>query len=91
MMTTSTNVVRDLEGKVALVVGGSRNQGAAYAELIAARGATTVIGYATSDEAAQQTLPALEKPPAASSCRAAVSRTPRGVLAGPCAGGPPRG
>jgi 3-oxoacyl-[acyl-carrier protein] reductase len=53
--------IRDLEGKVALVVGGSRNQGAACAELIASRGATTVISYANAEEAAQQTLAALEK------------------------------
>jgi len=52
---------RDLEGKVALVVGGSRNQGAAIAENIAARGATTVITYAGSETAAQETLAALGK------------------------------
>ncbi|MBO0856588.1 MAG: SDR family oxidoreductase [Nocardia sp.] len=53
--------VRDLEGQVALVVGGSRNQGAAFAEHIAARGATTVISFAGDEEAAQRTLVALEK------------------------------
>ncbi|MBO2451867.1 SDR family oxidoreductase [Actinomadura barringtoniae] len=53
--------VRDLEGKVALVVGGSRNQGAAFARLIASRGATTVISYANGEEAAQRTLVALSK------------------------------
>jgi 3-oxoacyl-[acyl-carrier protein] reductase len=52
---------RDLEGKVALVIGGSRNQGAAFAENIASRGATTVISYAGNQVAAQQTLVALEK------------------------------
>jgi len=62
MMTTSSpTAVRDLEGKVALIVGGTRNQGAAYAEMIASRGATTAISYANADEAAQQTLVALEK------------------------------
>ncbi len=55
------SVVRDLEGKVALVVGGSRNQGAAFAENIASRGATIVISYANGDEAAQETLAALGK------------------------------
>jgi 3-oxoacyl-[acyl-carrier protein] reductase len=57
----TTAVARDLEGKVALVIGGSRNQGAAFAENIASRGAVTVISYANDDAAAQQTLAALEK------------------------------
>jgi 3-oxoacyl-[acyl-carrier protein] reductase len=57
----SNNPARDLEGKVALVVGGSRNQGAAIAELIASRGAATVISYAGDQAAAGQTLAALEK------------------------------
>ncbi|MFI6598411.1 SDR family oxidoreductase [Nonomuraea sp. NPDC050536] len=52
---------RDLNGKVALVVGGSRGQGARFAENLASRGATTVISYANDDEAAQRTLAALEK------------------------------
>jgi 3-oxoacyl-[acyl-carrier protein] reductase len=52
---------RDLEGKVALVIGGSRNQGAAFADNIASRGATTVISYANDADAAQQTLAGLEK------------------------------
>lgn len=46
---------RDLVGKVALVVGGSRNQGAAFAENVAARGATTVISYLGNEHAAEQT------------------------------------
>lgn len=46
---------------MALIVGGSRNQGAAIAENLAARGATTVITYANGEEAAQQTLVALQK------------------------------
>ena len=52
---------RDLEGKVALIIGGSRNQGAAIAENMASRGAITVISYASGDEAAQQTLDKLNK------------------------------
>jgi 3-oxoacyl-[acyl-carrier protein] reductase len=52
---------RDLEGRIALIIGGSRNQGAAIAEHIAARGATTVITYAHDDAAARRTLVALEK------------------------------
>jgi 3-oxoacyl-[acyl-carrier protein] reductase len=54
-------VTRDLEGKVALVVGGSRNQGAAFAKNIASRGATTVISYANGDAQAQETLLALKE------------------------------
>lgn len=52
---------RDLEGKVALVVGGSRNQGAAIAQNIASRGATTVISYANGSDAAQETLSLLRR------------------------------
>ncbi|WP_458686322.1 SDR family oxidoreductase [Nocardia tengchongensis] len=51
---------RDLLGKVALVVGGSHDQGAACAELLAARGATTVISYAHGEHAAARTLAALD-------------------------------
>ncbi|MEV0248238.1 SDR family oxidoreductase [Nocardia sp. NPDC050712] len=58
---TSTLPTRDLEGKVAMVVGGSRNQGAACAELFAARGATTVISYAQGEHAAARTLSALDR------------------------------
>ena len=57
----SVETIRDLEGKVALVIGGSRNQGAAFAENIASRGATVVIGYANDDAAAKRTLALLEK------------------------------
>lgn len=52
---------RDLAGRVALVVGGSRNMGAAFAEDLAARGATVVISYAGDDDAAALTLARLEK------------------------------
>jgi 3-oxoacyl-[acyl-carrier protein] reductase len=52
---------RDLEGKVALVIGGSRNQGAVIAENIASRGATTVISYANDSEAAGETLSLLRE------------------------------
>jgi 3-oxoacyl-[acyl-carrier protein] reductase len=55
------SAVRDLEGKVALVIGGSRNQGAAFAKDIASRGATTVISYANGDAAAEETLLALKE------------------------------
>ncbi|MGC0313839.1 3-oxoacyl-[acyl-carrier protein] reductase [Kitasatospora acidiphila] len=58
---SGTTAVRDLEGKVAIVVGGGRNQGAACAEELAARGATVVISYANGAEAAQETVAALRK------------------------------
>jgi 3-oxoacyl-[acyl-carrier protein] reductase len=54
-------VARDLDGKVALVIGGARNMGAAIAENLAARGATVVISYLSSDDEAERTLGALEK------------------------------
>ena len=56
-----TTVNRDLEGKVALVVGGSRNQGSAIAETLASRGAATVISYANDEQAAKQTIERLLK------------------------------
>ncbi|WP_344443016.1 SDR family oxidoreductase [Kitasatospora nipponensis] len=46
---------RDLTGKVALVVGGSRNQGAACARRLAERGASVVISYANDEDAAERT------------------------------------
>lgn len=52
---------RDLAGKVALVVGGTRNQGAAFAEDVASRGATTIITYSNGHEAAEETLARLRK------------------------------
>lgn len=58
---SSTRPCADLAGKVALVVGGSRNMGAAFAEHLAARGATTVITYSGDDAAAERTLAGLEK------------------------------
>ncbi|MCX4096882.1 SDR family oxidoreductase [Nocardia sp. alder85J] len=51
---------RDLEGRVALVVGGSRNMGAAIAEEVAKRGATVVISYSSDDAMAAKTLRQLE-------------------------------
>jgi 3-oxoacyl-[acyl-carrier protein] reductase len=52
---------RDLAGKVALVIGGSRNQGAAIAENLAGRGATTVIGCSSGEDCAGQALVALQE------------------------------
>jgi 3-oxoacyl-[acyl-carrier protein] reductase len=58
---TSAARERNLDGRVALVVGGGRNIGAAIATELAARGATTVISYANDDTAAKQTLVALDQ------------------------------
>ncbi|MYW05290.1 SDR family oxidoreductase [Streptomyces sp. SID3343] len=52
---------RDLDGKVALIVGGSRNHGAACAEHVAARGAATVFSYSGDERAAEETLTALDR------------------------------
>ncbi|MGF6889140.1 3-oxoacyl-[acyl-carrier protein] reductase [Nocardia sp. GAS34] len=60
-MTPSSERPRDLQGKVALVVGGSRNQGAAFAQMIAARGATTIVSYAHDDAAADRFLAQLSE------------------------------
>ena len=57
-MTTTT---RDLTGKIALIIGGTRNQGAEFARNIAARGATTIITNRGNEQAAKQTLAALEE------------------------------
>jgi 3-oxoacyl-[acyl-carrier protein] reductase len=57
----SAALPRDLDGKVALVIGGARNTGAAIVENLAARGATTVISYLSSDDEAERTFGALEK------------------------------
>jgi 3-oxoacyl-[acyl-carrier protein] reductase len=55
------HVRRELEGKVALVVGGSRNAGAAMADALAALGATTVISYSSDDTSAARTLDRIER------------------------------
>ncbi|WP_084523302.1 SDR family oxidoreductase [Nocardia inohanensis] len=52
---------RDLTGKVALVIGGSRDQGAACAESMAARGAVTVLTYSRGEHAAARTLARLDR------------------------------
>jgi 3-oxoacyl-[acyl-carrier protein] reductase len=48
--------VRDLAGSVALIIGGTRNMGAAFAEHLAERGAITTITYSGDDAAAEKTL-----------------------------------
>ena len=52
---------RDLDGKVALVVGGTRNLGAAIANQLAAAGATTVVSYRDGADAAGQTVARLRR------------------------------
>lgn len=48
--------MNELEGKVALVTGGSRGMGAAIARVLAARGASVAITYRASADAAEQVL-----------------------------------
>ncbi|MBU3067046.1 SDR family oxidoreductase [Nocardia sp. NEAU-G5] len=55
-----SKVVRDLEGRVALIIGGTRNQGSEFARDIAARGAVTIVTYQGDEQAAKDTLGALE-------------------------------
>jgi len=47
---------RIFDGKVALVIGGTRNLGAAIADVLAAGGATTVVSYRDDADAAEQTV-----------------------------------
>jgi NAD(P)-dependent dehydrogenase (short-subunit alcohol dehydrogenase family) len=56
-MTTT----RDLAGKIALIIGGTRNQGAEFAKNIAARGATTIVTYRGDEQAAKHALAVLEQ------------------------------
>ena len=60
MTTAGASATRELEGKVALVTGGSRGIGRGIAERLAAAGALVVVNYASNDEAAQQTIGAIE-------------------------------
>lgn len=51
---------KTLEGKTALVTGGSRGLGRAVVEDLAERGALVAINYASNDQAAHETLAAVE-------------------------------
>jgi len=50
----------DLSGKVALVTGGSRGIGRAVSQALAEKGAFVVVGYATNEAAARETVTAIE-------------------------------
>jgi len=53
--------MKDLIGKVALVTGGSRGMGAAIVKRFAAQGATVVLTYSRSSEAAEQVVAEIEQ------------------------------
>ena len=58
--STKVETVRVLEGKVALVTGGSRGIGRGIAERLAGSGALVAINYASNAKAAMETVAAIE-------------------------------
>jgi NAD(P)-dependent dehydrogenase (short-subunit alcohol dehydrogenase family) len=60
-VNSMTKVSQELEGKVALVTGGSRSIGAAIAERLAASGAAVAITYNSSPDRAAEVVAKIEK------------------------------
>ena len=53
--------MKKLEGKVALVTGGSRGIGASISEHLAAEGAMVIVNYARNEEEAKKVVARIEK------------------------------
>jgi 3-oxoacyl-[acyl-carrier protein] reductase len=71
----------DLQGKVALVVGGARNIGRGVALALAAGGASVVVNTRSSEEAATETVGLIEKDGGIAICHIADVTDPEAVTA----------
>lgn len=58
---TKTTGAKRLEGKVAIVTGGARGIGAAIAKKLGAEGATVVVNYVNSKDAAAKVVEAIKE------------------------------